>query len=298
MGYTDREILKKHVQNDLPAIPNVIDETCQLELFAGTQLSHTNVDTDSERVKILRQVTPTGPISLTLAGTTPSATGATYLVRNSIMVTADISGLSPLIENKDYIVDYELGTIYRASLDSDIDDGDTVYVWFLAFTLLTSGSDYNIDYDEGTITRRAGSSIPEGATVFVDYSHSQQTVSDQLIDQAILEAEGFMEQNVDSEHPPTATDQAIKAAANYYALSIICLSQAGKELRTARDDSADIAKQWYSLGEKYLTLAAINFSPFLKLLELYAGGLMKNRSVTNRSQAIQSPTVTPRYRRR
>ena len=297
MGYTDREILKKHLQNDLPAIPNVLDEPAQVVLFAATQLSHTNIDSGSERVKILRQVIPTGPVTLTLSGTAPSATGDTYLVRNSVMVTSDISGLVALIENKDYIVDYELGTIERASLDSDIDDGDTVFVWYLKFTVLTGGSDYNIDLDEGTLTRRAGSSIPDSATLFVDYSHSQQTVSDELIDEAILEAEGFMEQNTKT-HAPTDTDQALKASANYFALSIICLSQAGKELRTARDDSSDIAKEWYLLGQKYLSLAASYFSPFTRLLELYAGGLIKNRSVIQRTSTMVSPTVIAGYRKR
>jgi hypothetical protein len=290
--YTDSDNIKAHLQSSEVEIPNVIDSKLELTGLDDCQLPNNNITGASEVVKIIRSETLLNATAL-LVGTIPVAV-TPYLVRGSIHVT-DTTGATYYVENRDFIIDYATGTIERASTGSTIPSGSTVIVWRLAYDVLIRNTDYRISYDAGTIARIAGTSIPDGATVYVDYSHGQSTITDDLIKRAIIEAEEFMSDKMSN---TAATGEGLTMAANYYALSIIALSQAAKELKSRSNNSDDLAKVWNTLQESYLSRAIVAFKPFANTGDLNPGGVMQNRYSRERSISRTSPSVTPGYRSR
>jgi hypothetical protein len=202
-------------------------------------------------------------------------------------------------ENVDYVVDYFNGTLERTTVGSSIVSGSTVFIWYVPFTVLTSGNDYNINYTEGTITRRAGTIIPNKGTIYCDYSHSQLSVTDALIEECASEAEALIASNLNPAYSTSSTDAGLRAGSTQLALHLIMLSLAQRELRVAAHaNSDDIAAQFISLANTYLGVANQHLSPFIKQLFLYSGGVIENRYATSRNRSMSSPTVTVTRRRR
>ena len=270
MAYTDSATVKKILQVLPTTFPNVFNEEVVLNLFDKTFLQYNNVDTGTEVVKINRTNDPDKD-TVTLNDTTPANLTPSLIVPKTVVVANDDTLTVVYVENKDYIIDYSVGTIERASVGGSISNGASVTVWALPFTQLSEGSDYNIDITEGSIVRRAGTSIPDKATVYVDYSHSQVDVSDDLIDEVILQTEARFDDILKEEFVGTSTEQGIRSAATNYCMYLIALSQAQKALRQSRTTSDDLAKIWISLSDSYFNSSNVFISKFLKFGNLNPG---------------------------
>jgi len=300
-AWTNLDTINKMLMSvDVPS-PVVLNERVLLTLFDPSYLPNTNIDNESESVKVITEQLPTvdSHCPITLNGTTPVSLDHAKIVWNTVLV-ADSDALDTIYtENVDYVIDYFNGTIERTTVGSTIVSGSTVYIWYVPFTVLTSGNDYNINYTEGTITRRAGTSIPNKGTVYVDYSHSQLSVTDALIEEAASQAEALITSNLNPTYSAMSTDTGLRAGATQLALHIIMLSLAQRELRIAsHSNSDDIAAQFISLSQTYLNIANQHLSPFIKQLFLTSGGVLENRFVTGRNRSMASPTVTATMRRK
>ena len=299
MPLTDRETIRKIIQADSVIIPNVRNDRLVLEGTENTQLSFSNLDEDSESIKISQANTPhtDSHNPITLNANVPVNLDFQKIVWDSIVIAADAFGTVIYVENLDYVIDYFNGTLLRSS-GSSIPDGGNVYAFYLPFTVLTKDVDYTIDYDFGQIARRSSGDIPDGATIFADYSHSQSTVTDSAIDEAISQAEAFINTRLRSGFDIKDPDEGLKSAASFFVVYNLCLAKSFQELNVAsRDISDDLAKQWQNLAGQYLDIANSYFAKYLDVGTLQAGGLIQNRFVQNRARIIQSPPV-PRSKRR
>jgi hypothetical protein len=298
---TDVETIKKIIQTDVVILPNVFNERIVLNLYEDSQLGHANVDEDTEVVKRIEVVAPQAEAGnpITLNANVPVNLDNQKIAWDSVVVAADAFAAVVYVENVDYIIDYTNGTVRRANVGSTIPDGGAVWVWTIPFAVMAEGSDYNINYDEGTITRRAGTDIPDGATVWVDYAHSQATVTDLAIRQAIAQSESFIASRLRGGFTMESDDEGLKSACTFFTMYNLCLSQMFKELNArGKENSDDLAKQWEKLAVKYQEIAAIYFSKYLNIPTLQAGGIIKNRWVDNRpSRAAVIPTPPRRTRR-
>ena len=63
---------------------------------------------------------------------------------------------------------------------------------------------------------------PDGAAVLVDYTVTAGCVEDDLVDQAITEAEDIILRSLAEEYNASSTNQGLKTGATELALSIIC----------------------------------------------------------------------------
>lgn len=298
--FTERETLQKLIQSRTVTIPNVKNERLRLVEFDAAQLEHASIDALSEAVKILRVNEPhadTGnPITLNTG--VPVTLDYQKVVWDSVVVADSLALTTVYVENDDYVIDYDNGTIERASVGSAIADGGTVYVWYLYYTTLVRGNDYNIDNDYGTINRRAGTTIPDGATVWVDYSHSEATVTDDAIDEAVRQSEHFITSRLKSGYDNLSDDEGLKTAATNFAMSILCHAMAFKELNNARVDEADaLAGRWMNLAGDYGAMAWGQFSKYLNVNRLDYGGMVQNRYSGTRTRRKESPTVVSGERR-
>lgn len=300
-AWTNLDTINKMLMSVDTPNPVVLNERLTLTLFDAAYLPNTNIDLDSESIKVIAERLPTvdSHCPITLNGTTPVTLDHSKIVWNTVLV-ADTAMLGTVYtENIDYIVDYFNGTLERTTVGSSIVSGSTVYIWYVPFTVLTSGNDYNINYTEGTITRRAGTIIPNKGTVYCDYSHSQLSVTDSLIEECANQAEALILSNLNPAYSAMSTDTGLRAGSTQLALHIIMLSLAQRELRiAAHANSDDIAMQFMSLSQNYLNIANQHLSPFIKQLFLSSGGVLENRFVTSRARGMVSPTVTVTQRRK
>lgn len=300
MALTNIDTIKKIIQNTSVYKPTIYNEKIQLTLFEAGQIPNTNIVTDTENIKIIRQNEPTldSKSPITLNNQDPVSLSNSLIVENTVVVASSLLLSVVYTENKDYIIDYYTGKIERTSLGSSITSRSQVYVWFIPFIKLSSGSDYNIDYSAGTIKRRAGTSIPNKASIYVDYTHAQNVPMDDAIYECIYEMEAFLENKLKAGFDFDSDNRALKSAATNFSIYLLCLAQAFKELTIAsKTSSDDIAKQWFSLADKYLKVAKDLFGPFLLTSTKQIGGLIQNRFTTNRSRTTQSPSVPLTIRR-
>lgn len=300
MPLTSLSTIKKIIQSFEVPNPSVFNERISLSLYEESSLSNTNIDADSESVKIIRLATPYADSNnpITLNAGVPVSLDYQKLVWDSVVVASDAILSTVYVENDDYVIDYSSGTIERSSIGSTIADGGSVYIWYTPFTVLINGDDYNIDYSFGTLNRRAGTSIPNGATVFVDYSFAAASITDDAIEECISQAEAYIEPRLKNSYSLESTDEGLKSAATYFTLYLLSLSQAFKSLRELKVDNADdIARRWNDLSDKYLTVANTHFSKFFNVSSLNGGGLIQNRYVSQRKRIKYSPSVNPTQRR-
>jgi len=299
LSLTDIFTVRKILQASTVFIPNVYNECVVLPLFDKAQLSSANIVEGSETVKIIRTATPfpdpSNPIAL--HNTDPVSFYHQRIVPDTVVVADSPLLTNVFVESLDYIIDYTSGNICRSSVGSSIASGDSVYVWYLPFVVLSLGDDYNIDYVLGQINRRGGSTIPNGATLYVDYLQSSNLPSESLIEELIFEMEAYIGPRLRSEYSLDSIDPELKSAATNYVLYSYCLAAATHHLSfVASDISDDISKSFISLSEKYLSLARVLFSRFLSVGLDTIGGVIQNRFPTSRSKNRVSPSVPVGFR--
>jgi len=299
MAWTTLAEVKRHIQAGTNTPTVISNEEMILEATTQSLLLHGKVDAESEAVKICRQIIPTSEGPLVLTSTVPQSLANPYIIPGTVVVAADALLATVYIENKDYVVNYTNGTVERCTTGSSIPSPGTIYIWYLKFSLLSRSTDYEIDNTAGAINRRVGGTIPDHATVFVDYSHSEGSVTDELIEQAIIEAEEYMALKLKGSVSTTQPDQTLKSAATYYALRAIACDQAYKTLQAERSSASDnIADIWMKLAEKYERMAIEFFSKYVNISQLNAGGILQNQATGSRARSIEVPSPSVPIRRR
>jgi hypothetical protein len=152
------------------------------------------------------------------------------------------------VENIDYAIDYTVGTIAVKS-DGLLNVGQIVTVWYQQFASYTEGTDYQIKADSGEIKRMSSGDIADGETVYLDYAPIYDSFNDDILNNAVAEANSLVEQEVDPDGQFGA-DRTLQAAATQRALAIICRTAAARELSSRRGEDRT-ALAWMKLSDQY-----------------------------------------------
>lgn len=264
MSWTDLATVRKHLQETSVAATVIENEEHTLTGTSEVQLEHKSITQNSEEVKTIDLVSPYDAGAKILTGTNWRTLEHDDLVPNSVVITADQALDTVYIEGTDYVVDYEQGKIKRVTGTSIPSEG-TVYVWYFYFTVHVRDTDYEIGYDNGELNRIDGGSIADGSTVYVDYTTSAGTATDDLINEAITEAEDKILARLKDEYSSSSTDQGLKTGATELALSIICNAKAMDMMLKSPSDQADgAANQWRAMSLRYEEQAWETLDRFLK----------------------------------
>jgi len=278
MSWTSSTIIKKHLQDCGIEVGSVTDEYHVLNGTVVEQLGHAYITTDSETVKTIDSATPYYDGSNKLSGTSWKSLDHAHLVPGSFVAASNTLLSTIYVEGVDFVVDYAAGKIKRVTGTSIPDEG-TVYVWYQFYTVQARGTDYSIDYEAGTVVRLAGSGIADGSQVWVDYKISAVTLTDNLISQAIVEAEGKILDRLSSSYSGGSTDQGLKTGATELALSIISREMAAEAMRKyASSRAASVADQWRKLCASFEEQAWKTLSKFLASCELRSAAVQANMS--------------------
>lgn len=258
MSWTSLATIRKHLQETSTAATVIKDEAYVLSGTAQVQLAHASIASLSVKVKAISR----GAVILT--GTSWRILTHVNLVPDSAVVEGKISLDTVYIEGTDYVMDYQQGKVKRVS-GAAIPDGGTVYIWYFYYTVQEKDTDYQIDYGTGKLNRTSGGAIADGSTVYVDYTTSAGTVMDDLINEAITEAEDKILARLKDEYSGSSTDQGLKTGATELSLAIICNAKAMDVMLKSPSDEADrAANQWRAMSLRYEEQAWETLDRFLK----------------------------------
>jgi len=246
MSYTTLEHVRKHLGERAIGLQKITGEEIKLVGFAPARLEYLPVIENSEIVQIIQQLKPDYQL-ISFASNDQAILAHSPVVKNSVVLATDSSLGTIFIENVDYLVDHQNGIITRIP-GGAIPSGGTTSAWCLPFRAYQKLVDYRIDYEKGEIARISGGAIPSGQCVYVDYQSDIAVIDDEIIGNAIEEANQQVLDFIDAEFA-ASTDRSLVIAETYLAISIVCRIKALK----AADSGAkkEQASSWEILAEQY-----------------------------------------------
>jgi len=265
MAWTDVDTIKLHLQ-ELTAEGRVVHafEAIYLEERGKIQLPHQLIMKTSLRVSALLDVLPTGPLTLTLTGTSWYPSGVENLYPRSFVVAEDPYPLQRYRESVDYVVRDEDGSVRRLEGGS-IPSGGTVYAWGLPMHLYEMEVDYLVDADAGLLMILPEGSIPPRTRLIIAYETTASGITDTVIQQAIDEVEAKITGRLSDEYGPESSDVELGIGATEWTLATIADDIALRSLLASGDASADDrARRLMELARRYEERAMATLSPFLR----------------------------------
>lgn len=263
MSFTTVETIRKHLV--AAALPEQQIENATVTL-AGTDnsfLPHAHLVEESVRVKLPASEVPELDSTVLLVDENNESLGHKFLARGSVVVANDLALTQVFDEERDYRVDHQNGKLKRLA-SGDIPNSTPVAVWYDWYENFEQSADYIVNHSTGEIRRTTGSAIPDGATVLVDYTVMQGAAEDELIAQAITEAEDIIVRNLREGYSAVSSDQGLKTGANYLTLSIVARGMSALTLtRNVGSDAYSRAREWQQLSEKWFAAAWQVLAPFI-----------------------------------
>jgi len=247
LSYTNADIVKQYLVASSPIRDKYFDEPIVLPPDGWTSFFGGSVDSDSLIVKSI-QNNDLLQFQLCLQ-TGENQLPAHPLIRGSVVVASDSSLATIYIENDDYVVNFDDGKL-RMKDSGKLTVGQTVTVWYQTFLVYDAGDDYEADCVSGQLKRCPAGRIAAGETVFLDFSAVDNSYNDIILEQAVVEANGIVESEVDPERQFGA-DTLLQAAATCRALEIVCNAAATREMSgLQRNDRVALA--WMKLADRFI----------------------------------------------
>lgn len=246
MSYTNIDQVRNRLTAAYPTGETIEDQVHQFSSDEFTSFFGGGVDENSVKVKSV-QSSDRIRTSLTLSTSTTSIAAAP-LVRGSVVVASDSSLGHVYIENIDYVVSYPDGDLIIKS-GGGLSIDQTVTVWYLIYILYTLDTDYQLRSQRGEIKRLTGGGIASQESVWLDYSPLWESFNDDVLTNAVVEANGLVEKMIDPDGLFGA-DPVLQTAATYLALESICRTAAVRDL-SGRAGNDRTALAWMKLSEQY-----------------------------------------------
>lgn len=271
MPFIDLPTVRKHlVAANIPA-SDVHDARVTLHTTDTVQLPHGNLLGGSVRVKIVKSDVPTLETSILLVDEDFTMLQSKHFVPGSVVVAADRALTTVFTEELDFRVEYGDGALARVATGS-IPNTTPVQVWYDSYIVYQEDADYILNLTTGSLRRTATSAIPDGATVLVDYTVANGAAEDELIEQAIIEAEDIIIRNLRPGFSSASTDQGLKTGACYLTLAHVagCMSALALT-RHSGTDAHSRAREWLALANQWNDIAWNVLAPFVTPHRLRAG---------------------------
>ena len=247
MSYTSVDIVKQYLVVSSPVRDKYFDEPLVMPSDSWASFFGGSIEPDS---LIVKSVQNNDLLQFWLCLQTGDNQLPAYpLIRGSVIVASDTSLGTIYTENDDYVVDYASGKL-RMKDTGGLMANQTVAVWYQAFLVYDAGDDYEVDQVSGRLRRCPSGKIAAGETVFLDFSAVDSSYNDVILEQAVVEANGIVEAEVDPERQFGA-DTLLQAAATCRALEIVCNAAATREMSgLQRNDHVALA--WMKLADRFV----------------------------------------------
>lgn len=264
MSYTNLDLVKKHISLD--------------EIPSGPKRDYPVVFVEQEWVNLTGRAIAENSVSVkAVCNYAPECEEKTLgdglvslandrLVSGSVTIASDSSLGTIYRENVDYCVDCDNGTVRRLE-EGEIAAGTEVTIWYYYYSVYAEGADYQLNYQDGMIRRLPTGDIQAGQTVLVDYTLSANQLNDEILSEAVSEANAVIERQIDPDRQFGA-DLTLQAAGTYLAVSLICRIAAASDLKFSAYGRQS-APAWLSLSESYRT----DYEKLLKIFRPQAARL-------------------------
>jgi hypothetical protein len=259
MSFTSIEIVRKHILEKHLVISHIDSESAKLSALISHAVSFPPIRNGSETIKAILQTKPDFQMVEFDSGDQISLIKKP-IVEDTAVVAKDSSLGIIYTENVDYLVDSPNGIITRLP-DGAIASSQKLIIWYLPYKVYIKDIDYRISCSKGEISRLNDSAIQSGQTVLVDYDSEFGIVDDDVIVNAINEANERVLNYIDSAYT-NSTDRSLVIGETYLAIAILCRIKAVEAANAGVSDSAK--SSWLSIGEQYKLEA-------LSILERFAG---------------------------
>ena len=250
MSYTHAELVRQYL-SPIGAAGEavhdqavVIGESGRVRFFSGAVVG------DSVVVKSVRDGTRLYRALELDSQHLPLASGP--VVPGTVVVSSDSSLGRIYVENRDYVIVHGSGLL-TVKAGGDLAIGMTVAVWYLPYTVYERSVDYALDEQNAELTVLTSGGLSVGERVWLDYRPVHDTYTDELIAQAVTEANASVAAEVDVEGA-FGTDPLLQSAATYRALAAVARSSAGRHLGSGRGTYRD-AETWLTLAGQYAARA-------------------------------------------
>lgn len=253
---------------------------CRLNSEIYFQLPNIMLQAGSEKVKAKEQSTPFQE-TISFASSDSVKLSHQELIPDTVVVANDSSLGRIFAENGDYSIDYENGKITRSSGGS-IPAASSVVIWYFYFRIYVKDTDYQIDYTKGLIKRKSSGAIEDGQWVLVDYTAEFSILSDDVIDNAVKEANDQILQYIDSSYADS-TELSLQTAETYLAVSILCNIKAMEVM--AQLSGAGTSGQVHSISMAWAKMSGIYHDQAYELLKRFGkdpGGLCSPHAVRSK----------------
>ncbi|MCB2198538.1 hypothetical protein KQI63_03985 [bacterium] len=265
MSWTEPDTIRVHLQALSIDALTVRFLPVQIQGSGAVQLPHASLASGQVKLYRIEATYPTGPVEVTLSGSGWVSLGLGPLHPKSVVLAKGWTLEDRYLEGIDYAVDEAAGSVKRLD-GGTISPGATVKVWCLPLVELTEATDFEVDYTAGTIKRLPAGVLPDPTWVLVSYSTTAVGASDELIGQAISEAEAKILDRLKEGYDETSTDSGLGIGTTELTLSLLCDDMALRALAAVGDVSADDrARRFLDLSRRYEERAISTLSKFLRL---------------------------------
>lgn len=259
MPFTNAQLVRKHLIEHSAAGQSVENFPVKLTGNSPVKLPAAPLLANSDKVKGKEDGTPKQEtILLTLAGVQLQATD---LIPESVVIASDSSLGTVYVEQSDFAVDYPAGKIRRLSGGALTSDAN-VTVWYVPFRIYARNTDYKIDYGKGEISRLGSGVIEEGQTVYADFKLDPAFLGQEIIENAVAEAETQVGSLIDAIHLDSS-DPGLSAGATYLAVSILAHIKSLEAMQAAAA-SHQLSRSWAIMSNFYRRRAQEFLAPFAK----------------------------------
>jgi len=277
MAWTDSETVQKFLPGLVGGATNFRDIAITLDSEGNGRLPHTGIFSGSEVVKRISAEGVVGPEAVTLPAETWIELPDAALIPGEL-VAADGWRLTTVYsEGHDYLVDATLGKIRRVA-GGAIGAGATVQVWYQKYDVLVKDLDYTINYSTGALSLCTGSALPPGVSLKVDYDLNSASAAEEVIPEAIVQAEDKIVRRLKSGYTSSSTDQGLITGATELTLAIVCRSLSVRALADGLPAAQSRAKSWLELAVQFEKSASITLKPFMSVPAIHGGGVQGNSS--------------------
>ncbi len=277
MAWTDSDTVKKFLPGLTGGAAQFKDVAVTLDMAGSGSLPHTGILSGSEVVKRHASGGIDGPEAVALPAETWIALPDAALVSGELVVGDGWQLTTVYEEGRDFLVNAAEGKIRRID-GGGISAGATVQVWYQKYEVMVNDIDYTINYSNGTIALTSGSEIPAGATLKVDYELNAASSVEDLIPEAITQAEDKILRRLKSDYTTSSTDQGLITGATELTLAIICRSLSVRALGDGLSAAQSRGKSWLDLASQFERSASRTLKPFMTVPAIARGGVQGNFS--------------------
>ncbi len=246
MSYTNIELVRHHLATEFPIRDQVYDQLVGLNSDDYISFFSSAVDESTLIVKSI-QTNELERKQITL-GSGANTVDSFPLQRGSVVTASDSSLGTVYTENVDYVIDYNNAQLYIKD-DGVLSSGDVITVWYRKYVLYIINTDYQIDDEVGKIRRMTGGDIAINETVLIDYAPVYKSHTEEVLNNAVLEANSLIENEIDPDQIYGA-NPVLQTAATYRALEIVCQTAAARELSSLRGEEKS-ALVWMKLADVF-----------------------------------------------